>query len=324
MRERRGAWHADSDSPWTPQRIQRLQELWPQGYTAASIAGLIGGVNRNQVLGKVHRLGLPPRETDRPGLGAGPRPVRFARFTAAQDALIRELWPTGMSTRDMAERVGCRNPASVSYRATKLGLERRRSTLRFWTEAEQATLRTAAAAGESAPAIAEKLGRSVKAVYRTATRLEIAIRDSRGGRQHWSPADTARFRAMAAAGHGAAAIGQALGRSAHAIRLHARSLGIGLRDQRFGNGRPAHNRRASILTRTGPVEIALAPDPDCRTPLLALRPRDCRWPGGDPRAPGFGFCGAPAKPGSAYCTHHHARAYSGRWRGADDSGERAA
>ncbi len=43
--------------------------------------------------------------------------------------------------------------------------------------------------------------------------------------------------------------------------------------------------------------------------FLDLRPGDCRWPIGDPRDGDFGFCGAPAQPGSSYCLHCHKLAY---------------
>lgn len=43
--------------------------------------------------------------------------------------------------------------------------------------------------------------------------------------------------------------------------------------------------------------------------LLNLRETTCRWPVGDPREKGFGFCGADAPIGSPYCQHHHKIAY---------------
>jgi hypothetical protein len=37
----------------------------------------------------------------------------------------------------------------------------------------------------------------------------------------------------------------------------------------------------------------------------------CAWPEGDPKQPGFHFCGAPAQPGCPYCAEHAAKAYRG-------------
>ncbi|HEX8639519.1 MAG TPA: GcrA family cell cycle regulator [Allosphingosinicella sp.] len=46
---------------WTEERIERLKALWTQGITASQIADELGGVSRNAVIGKAHRLGLQSR-----------------------------------------------------------------------------------------------------------------------------------------------------------------------------------------------------------------------------------------------------------------------
>jgi GcrA cell cycle regulator len=46
---------------WTDERIERLKELWTRGMTASQIADELGGVSRNAVIGKAHRLGLQAR-----------------------------------------------------------------------------------------------------------------------------------------------------------------------------------------------------------------------------------------------------------------------
>lgn len=46
---------------WTDERVERLRELWAEGLTASQIATSLGGVSRNAVIGKVHRLGLSNR-----------------------------------------------------------------------------------------------------------------------------------------------------------------------------------------------------------------------------------------------------------------------
>jgi len=46
---------------WTDERIDRLKELWSKGVTASQIADELGGVSRNAVIGKAHRLGLQAR-----------------------------------------------------------------------------------------------------------------------------------------------------------------------------------------------------------------------------------------------------------------------
>ena len=46
---------------WTDERIERLKSMWTEGATASQIAEDLGGVSRNAVIGKAHRLGLESR-----------------------------------------------------------------------------------------------------------------------------------------------------------------------------------------------------------------------------------------------------------------------
>ena len=43
---------------WTDEKVTKLKELWGKGNTASQIAEIIGGVSRNAVIGKAHRLNL--------------------------------------------------------------------------------------------------------------------------------------------------------------------------------------------------------------------------------------------------------------------------
>ena len=43
---------------WTEEKVNKLKELWGKGQTASQIATIIGGVSRNAVIGKAHRLNL--------------------------------------------------------------------------------------------------------------------------------------------------------------------------------------------------------------------------------------------------------------------------
>jgi len=61
---------------WTDERVALLRKLWTEGLSASQIAKQLGGVTRNAVIGKVHRLGLAGRATpSRPAK----RPVRASR-----------------------------------------------------------------------------------------------------------------------------------------------------------------------------------------------------------------------------------------------------
>ncbi|MEM6421359.1 MAG: GcrA family cell cycle regulator [Pseudomonadota bacterium] len=53
---------------WTDERVEKLKELWAEGMSASKIAKELGGVTRNAVIGKVHRLGL----SNRAGSGGAP------------------------------------------------------------------------------------------------------------------------------------------------------------------------------------------------------------------------------------------------------------
>ncbi|AQX28697.1 MULTISPECIES: GcrA family cell cycle regulator [unclassified Bartonella] len=46
---------------WTCERVELLKKLWSEGLSASQIAAQLGGVSRNAVIGKVHRLKLPGR-----------------------------------------------------------------------------------------------------------------------------------------------------------------------------------------------------------------------------------------------------------------------
>lgn len=66
---------------WTDERVEILKRLWLDGLSASQIAKHLGGVTRNAVIGKVHRLGLSgraaPSQPTRPAFKA-PRPARPA------------------------------------------------------------------------------------------------------------------------------------------------------------------------------------------------------------------------------------------------------
>ena len=64
---------------WTEERVDVLKKLWAEGHSASQIAKELGGVTRNAVIGKVHRLGLsgratPSRPVKRPPRLARPKP----------------------------------------------------------------------------------------------------------------------------------------------------------------------------------------------------------------------------------------------------------
>ncbi|MCL1629299.1 GcrA cell cycle regulator [Roseibaca sp. V10] len=56
---------------WTDERVELLKKMWNEGHSASTIAKELGGVTRNAVIGKVHRLGL----SNRNGPEAAPEPA---------------------------------------------------------------------------------------------------------------------------------------------------------------------------------------------------------------------------------------------------------
>ena len=56
---------------WTDERVEVLKKMWGEGQSASVIAKELGGVTRNAVIGKVHRLGLSNRVTSTTAKPAG-------------------------------------------------------------------------------------------------------------------------------------------------------------------------------------------------------------------------------------------------------------
>ncbi|WP_374653150.1 GcrA family cell cycle regulator [Dongia sp.] len=174
---------------WTEQRIEMLRKLWGQGQTASQIATLLGGVTRNAVIGKAHRLGLTGR----------PSPIK----------------------REGAESAAPRRKPAAQRRQQ--------------------------------PAIAP----------------------------------------MPAPRH-------AVAPSAHQNIQAPASV-------------PAETRYAApapeiVETRIEP-QVAAVKAPSAPRVAAGAGSKSCSWPVGDPKQPGFHFCGDVAEPGRPYCAHHCTIAY---------------
>lgn len=71
---------------WTDERVTTLKGMWLSGYTARQIAERLGGVTRNAVIGKAHRLGLSTR----------PSPIRRHEPVSMPRVVERTCqWPIG-------------------------------------------------------------------------------------------------------------------------------------------------------------------------------------------------------------------------------------
>ena len=82
---------------WTDERIATLKKMWEGGATASQIADELGGVSRNAVIGKAHRLGLkarpsPVKANEVPKVKAKAAPKRKPRAAAKKKSAPAEGW----------------------------------------------------------------------------------------------------------------------------------------------------------------------------------------------------------------------------------------
>ena len=75
---------------WTDERVELLKKLWSDGLSASAIATELGGVTRNAVIGKVHRLGLSGRaKAPAPQTQRRAKPTRVPSHPMRTTALVR-------------------------------------------------------------------------------------------------------------------------------------------------------------------------------------------------------------------------------------------
>lgn len=79
---------------WTDERVEKLKKLWSEGLSASQIAAQLGGVSRNAVIGKVHRLSLPGRAKAGGNTTAAARPKRAASAPRAPNYAARSVTRT--------------------------------------------------------------------------------------------------------------------------------------------------------------------------------------------------------------------------------------
>jgi len=88
---------------WTDERIATLTKMWESGATASQIADELGGVSRNAVIGKAHRLGLkarpsPVKPNEEKEVVKAPEPVPAARAKPKAKAPLPPLKTTPSTT----------------------------------------------------------------------------------------------------------------------------------------------------------------------------------------------------------------------------------
>ena len=105
---------------WTDERIEQLRSMWEKGLTASQIADELGGVSRNAVIGKAHRLGLKSRPSPVKATEKAARPVKAAAPKPATPAAApRPVAPAAPRPVAAAPKPACsdgRLPARRSSR----------------------------------------------------------------------------------------------------------------------------------------------------------------------------------------------------------------
>ncbi len=84
---------------WTDERVELLKKLWGDGLSASQIAAQLGGVTRNAVIGKVHRLSLSGRAKP---ASSSPRP-RKTRVATPHRHASRPLFSGNISLKGHAQ-----------------------------------------------------------------------------------------------------------------------------------------------------------------------------------------------------------------------------
>lgn len=102
-----------TESRWTPELVKRLTELWESGAPMAQIKSQLH-LNKNMIIGKVHRLGLSNRAPTK----AIWNPTLVAQF--------KDLWDDGMPVYKIAETLGVSEEA-VNNKRSKFGWSPRNS-----------------------------------------------------------------------------------------------------------------------------------------------------------------------------------------------------
>ncbi len=89
---------------WTDERVELLKKMWTEGQSASQIAKELGGVTRNAVIGKVHRLGLSNRAGD-------PAPAPAAPAAAAPKPAPEPVAASAAPTEAVTEAPAAPKPA---------------------------------------------------------------------------------------------------------------------------------------------------------------------------------------------------------------------
>ena len=105
---------------WTDEKVAKLKELWGKGNTASQIAEIIGGISRNAVIGKAHRLNLSAKIKTRAAtsnqsfentLGNKNRKIKKGRRGRFKSLIIeKDFEPENPKTLEQLDENSCKWP----------------------------------------------------------------------------------------------------------------------------------------------------------------------------------------------------------------------
>jgi hypothetical protein len=170
------------------------------------------------------------------------------RWSASEDAAVRDGYDTGFSCREIARELPMRTPAAVAARARKLGLA---THARRWTAADDERLRLLAA-HRTLDELARPIGRTPDALRQRAAKLGLVLLENRRVRRagaRWTAAEDDLLRLHA--GLNPAMLAGLVGRSDRAVTIRLSKLGL-----RAGRERSPHHAAPRLGDLT-PGERAL-------------------------------------------------------------------
>ena len=100
---------------WTDDRVEVLKKMWGEGQSASQIAKELGGVTRNAVIGKVHRLGLSNRTT----AGAAAKAEPKAKAAPKVPAKAKPAAPAEPEVKTNADKPDLKTEPAISPNAVR-------------------------------------------------------------------------------------------------------------------------------------------------------------------------------------------------------------
>jgi GcrA cell cycle regulator len=259
---------------WDEDEIAILKREWSTTKTADEIARMLKGKNKNAVIGKAHRLGLPHKRTVSVRSGSDPitKPKKRTRtkLTPEDIASLEAAFAQGLETGHIVSMFEGKYPeGTVRARVTKL----------------RAAKPTLSAAVPPPPAIAEDED------------------------EEWPLAQVLQLKRLWAKGLSGDEIAKAIpGKTQSAIAGKARRLGLSARTPaRTIDVNNIVPRTKSPVTKSNVIPLHRPAVGDDEAMIGTNEPVDgfCKWPFGDPGDPDFHYCGKKCdKERHSFCSEH--------------------